>query len=60
MMGHPLELFRIVPVLCISVLLGFTAQAYGIFAGSFVEIKVSFSDLLTCFLFSSFKVNEID
>lgn len=40
-MGHPLELFRIIPILCISVLLGFTAQAYGIFAGSFVEIKVS-------------------
>lgn len=41
MMGHPLELFRIIPILCISVLLGFTAQAYGIFAGAWVEIKVS-------------------
>lgn len=43
MMGHPLDAFRIFPILAISVLLGFTAQAYGIFAGAFVEIKVNIS-----------------
>jgi hypothetical protein len=42
MMEHPLDSFRIVPLLGICVALGFTAQAYGIFAGSFVEIKVRF------------------
>jgi hypothetical protein len=40
MMDHPLDAFRIIPLLAIGVMLSFTAQAYGIFAGSFVEIKV--------------------
>lgn len=35
MIGHPLEYFRILPVLAISVLLGLTSQAYGLLAGSF-------------------------
>jgi hypothetical protein len=41
MMDHPLDSFRIVPLLAIAVVYSFCAQAYGIFAGSFVEIKVS-------------------
>lgn len=40
MMDHPLDSFRIIPLLAIGVMLSFTGQAYGIFAGSFVEIKV--------------------
>lgn len=40
MMDHPLDSFRIIPLLAIGVMMSFTAQAYGIFAGSFVEIKV--------------------
>lgn len=50
MMGHPLEAFRIFPILAISVLLGFTAQAYGIFAGSFVEIKVNILTIINDFI----------
>jgi hypothetical protein len=40
MMDHPIDSFRIIPLLAIGVMLSFTGQAYGIFAGSFVEIKV--------------------
>ena len=42
MMDHPLDSFRLIPILLIGVMMSFTAQAYGIFAGSFVEIKVRF------------------
>jgi hypothetical protein len=40
MMDHPLDSFRFGPLLAICVVYSYTAQAYGIFAGSFVEIKV--------------------
>ncbi|CRL06230.1 CLUMA_CG019054, isoform A [Clunio marinus] len=41
MTNHPLEDFRLGTVLAIGLALSFTSQAYGIFAGSFVEIKLS-------------------
>jgi hypothetical protein len=41
MANHPLEDFRIFTVIAIGVAMSFTSQAYGIFAGSLVELKVS-------------------
>lgn len=40
MTNHPLEEFRIAGVLAIGLAMSFTSQAYGIFAGSIVELKV--------------------
>jgi hypothetical protein len=40
MTNHPLEDFRLGTVLAIGLAMSFTSQAYGIFAGSIVELKV--------------------
>lgn len=41
MSNHPFEYFRILTVLAIAVAMSFASQAYGIFAGSLVELKVA-------------------
>ena len=40
MSNHPLEDFRILTVIAIGLAMSFTSQAYGIFAGSLLELKV--------------------
>lgn len=40
MTNHPLEDFRFSTVLAIGLAMSFTSQAYGIFAGTIVELKV--------------------
>lgn len=40
MTNHPLEEFRLGTILAIGLAMSFTSQAYGIFAGSIVELKV--------------------
>lgn len=41
MTNHPLEDFRFFTVLAIGLAMSFTSQAYGIFAGTLVELKLS-------------------
>lgn len=40
MTNHPLEEFRIFTILAIGLAMSFTSQAYGIFAGTIVDLKV--------------------
>lgn len=44
MSNHPLEDFRILTVIAIGLAMSFTSQAYGIFAGSLVELKVEIAN----------------
>jgi hypothetical protein len=41
MADHPMEDFRILTVIAIGVAMSFASQAYGIFAGSIFELKVT-------------------
>lgn len=47
MTSHPLECFRLATILAIGLAMSFTSQAYGIFAGSIVELKVESQTFLT-------------
>lgn len=40
MSNHPFEDFRILTVIAIGLAMSFTSQAYGLFAGSLLELKV--------------------
>ena len=41
MTNHPLEEFRLLTILAVGLAMSFTSQAYGIFAGTIVELKLS-------------------
>lgn len=41
MTNHPRENFRFATIMAIGLALSFTAQVYGIFAGTIVELKVA-------------------
>jgi hypothetical protein len=47
MANHPFEDFRILTVMAIGLAMSFTSQAYGIFAGSVVELKVTIEIIIT-------------
>jgi ATP-binding cassette, subfamily G (WHITE), member 1 len=47
MANHPFEDFRILTVMAIGLAMSFTSQAYGIFAGSVVELKVTTEIIIT-------------